>query len=484
MTIVETATGRVRGVTTTGGVRVFKGIPYASAVRLAPPQPAASWPGVRDALEFGPQAPQVPGFLEQAFGLAAWPMSEDCLSLNVWAPPGGSRAPVLVWIHGGAFTNGTGAVPWYDGTAFAAHGCVLVTINYRLGALGFLHLADIDGERFAGSGNLGLLDQVAALGWVQRNIASFGGDPGNVTIFGESAGGASVASLLTCPAAAGRFHRAIAQSAAILQLRQREEATVAAERLLDTLGLGPRRLTDLFAVPVERLLAAQSAAFTGPDLFTAFAPTPDGTVLPEPVAKALAAGAGAGVPFVLGTNRDELYLFTALDGRAASLDAAGLAAVAERHAAGDAADLVAAYTAARPRATPGQLATSIAGDDAFWRPALDVATSRAAIGAPTWMYRFDWPTPTFGGLLGACHGVEIPFVFDTIGLPTAEIFLGDGPERAGIASAVHGAWARFATTGDPGWPRYDVERRLTMCFDTDSEVVADPDGELRRRWQR
>jgi para-nitrobenzyl esterase len=486
VTIIETTAGRVRGTAMADGAAVFKGIPYAWAPRLAPPQPPVAWTGVRDAVEFGPQAPQVPGFLEQAFGLADWPMSEDCLSLNVWTPAPGdpdARRPVLVWIHGGAFTNGTGAVPWYDGTAFARNGCVLVTINYRLGALGFLHLADLDGERFAGSGNLGLLDQVAALGWVHANIGSFGGDPGGVTIFGESAGGASVASLLACPAAAGWFRGAIAESAAFLQLRDRDAATLAAERLLAALDLGPGDPAGLLEVPLERLLAAQSTTFTGPELFTAFAPTPDGTVLPTPVLDALAAGAGADVPFVLGTNRDELYLFTALDGRATSLDAAGLAAVAERHARGDAADLVAAYTAARPGATPGQLATSIAGDDGFWRPALDVATARAALDAPTWMYRFDWATPTFGGLLGACHGVEIPFVFDSIAEPSAEVFLGDGPERATIAGAVHGAWVRFAATGEPGWPRYDLDRRLTMRFDTVSDVVADLDGELRRRWQ-
>ncbi len=482
MTIVETTAGRVRGTTTTGGVSVFKGISYATAGRFAPPEPAEGWAGVREALEFGPQAPQVPGFLEQAFGLADWPMSEDCLFLNVWTPAAGdaaARRPVLVWIHGGAFTNGTGAVPWYDGTAFAEHGCVLVTINYRLGALGFLHLADLDGERFAGSGNLGLLDQVAALGWVQDNIAAFGGDPHRVTIFGESAGGASVASLLACPAAAGRFSGAIAESAAFLQLRSREEATAAAGTLLAALYIRP---SDLLDMPVEHLLEAQSTTFAGPALFTAFAPTPDGTVLPAPVLGALGTGAGADVPFILGTNRDELYLFTAVDGRATSLDEAGLAAVAARHAPHNPEAVVAVYGAARPAVTPGQLATSIAGDDGFWRPALQVATARAAVGAPTWMYRFDWPTPTFGGLLGACHGIEIPFVFHSISVPTAELFLGTGPERAHIADAVHGAWVRFATTGDPGWPRYDLGRRPTMRFDATSEVVADLDSELRRCW--
>jgi len=480
--IIETANGRVRGAAGDDGITVFKGIPYAVAARLAPPQPVPAWTGVRDALEFGPQAPQVAGFLEQAFGLAEWPMSEDCLSLNVWTPAAGqpdARLPVLVWIHGGAFTNGTGAVPWYDGTTFARDGCVLVTINYRLGALGFTHLADLGGERFAGSGNLGLLDQVAALQWVHDSIDAFGGDQRRVTVFGESAGGASVATLLTCPGATGLFGAAIAQSAAFLQLRTRDEATAAAERLLAALDVRAAAVVD---VPLEQLLAAQQSAFAGPELFTAFAPTPDGTVLPAPVIDGLTGGAGSDVPLVLGTNRDELYLFTALDGRAAALDETGLMEVAERHAVGDPAALVAAYAAARPGRTPGQVATSIAGDDGFWRPALEVATARAALGASTWLYRFDWATPAFGGVLGACHGVEIPFVFHSLAVPSAEVFLGDGPEREAIADTIHGAWVGMAARGDPGWPRYDVDGRPTMRFDVTSDVVRDLDAELRRCW--
>src|SRR5215207_1662802 len=248
--VVPTTTGRVAG-RTEGGITAFKGIPYATAARWAAPAPAPGWTGERPAYEFGPQAPQTPGLLEAAFGLAEWPMSEDCLSLNVWTPGAdpAARRPVLVFLHGGAFTNGTGAVPWYHGDAFARDGCVLVTLNYRLGALGYLHLADLGGERFAGSGNLGLLDQVAALDWVQANIVGFGGDPGNVTVFGESAGGASVLALLACPAAAGAFHRAVAQSPSILQLRTRVQAGAAAEHLLAALGITTGALDRLFDVP-------------------------------------------------------------------------------------------------------------------------------------------------------------------------------------------------------------------------------------------
>jgi para-nitrobenzyl esterase len=470
--VVATTTGR-----TEGDITAFKGIPYATAARWAPPRPAETWTGVRDAFEFGPQAPQTPGLLEAAFGLADWPMSEDCLSLNVWTPradaDADARRPVLVFLHGGAFTNGTGAVPWYHGDAFARVGCVLVTLNYRLGALGYLHLADLDGERFAGSGNLGLLDQVAALDWVHANIAGFGGDPGNVTVFGESAGGASVLALLACPAAAGRFRRAIAQSPSILQLRTRVQATAAAEQVLARLGVGTGQLDRLLTVPVPALLDAQ-AAFVGPELFTAFAPTPDGTVLPGPVMESAATSAA---PLLIGTNRDELFLFTALDGRTATVDEAALRKVARRYA-GDGADaLMAAYAAARPGRTPGQLGAAIAGDDAFWLPAIGLAEARRA---PTWMYRFDWATPVFGGVLGACHGVELPFVFDT--LEAARGFIGDNPGLSALAAEVHGAWVAFATTGDPGWAAYDDGRRATMRFDAPSTVVDDPDGDLRARW--
>ncbi len=474
--VVATTTGRVAG-RASGGVVAFKGIPYATAGRWAPPRPVPGWTGVRDAFEFGPQAPQTPGLLEAAFGMADWPMSEDCLSLNVWTPAAdpSARRPVLVFLHGGAFTNGTGAAPWYYGDAFVRDGCVLVTLNYRLGVLGYLHLADIAGERFAGSGNLGLLDQVAALDWVQANIAGFGGDPGNVTVFGESAGGASALALLACPAAAGRFQRTIAQSPSILQLRSRVQATAAAEQVLARLAIDRGHLDRLFDVPVPALLDAQGG-FVGPELFTAFAPTPDGTVLPGPVVEEAAA---ARPPLLIGTNRDELYLFTALDGRTASVDDAALRKVAHRIVGDDGDALIAAYIAARPGRVPGQIGASIAGDDAFWLPAIDLAEARRA---PTWMYRFDWATPVFGGVLGACHGVELPFVFET--LEAARGFVGDDPALAELAATVHQAWVRFASTGDPGWPAYDDDRRATMRFETASAVVDDLDGDLRSCWAR
>jgi para-nitrobenzyl esterase len=479
VTVVETAAGRVRGQRHDDGTCTFKGIPYATATRWRPPEPVRPWAGERAALEFGPQAPQRPGLLEAAFGVADWPMSEDCLFLNVWTPEPAKSNPVLVFMHGGAFTNGTGAVPWYHGEAFSRDGCVLVTLNYRLGSLGYLHLADLDGERFAASGNLGLLDQVAALRWVRDNIAAFGGDADNVTVFGESAGATSVLALLACPLAQGTFQKAIVESASVIQIRSREDADRSARRFLGALGLEASAdgVRTLATVPVDELLRAQ-ATFTGPELLTAFAPTPDGTVLPGSV---LRAARSSSLPMLIGTNRDELYLFTALDGRTVSVDHDALVAAIRRfaHDDADAEDLIATYTAARPGATPGQVGAAITGDDAFWRPAIRLAETRTA---PTWMYRFDWPTPAFGGLLGACHGLELPFVFDT--LDAARGLIGDDPGLPGLAAVVHGAWVRFARDGEPGWPRYEPERRSTKIFDVPSVVVDDPSRMLRKRWER
>jgi para-nitrobenzyl esterase len=487
VTVVETAAGRIRGVEAEPGVVAFRGIPYALARRFEPPAPVPSWTGEREASAFGPMAPQPRGVLEAAFGLAEWPMSEaDCLTLNVWTPAvdAGAPLPTLVWLHGGAFTNGTSATGWYRGDAFARHGCVLVTLNYRLGILGYTHLADLAGERFAGSGNLGLLDQVAALQWVRTNIGAFGGDPERVTVFGESAGGASVLSLLGCPRADGLFSGAIAQSAAFLQLRDRDHATRAAAKLLAALGLDSISAHRLLELPIEALLDAQASTFSGPEAFTAFAPTPDGTVLPTTVAEGMTRHEADSVPLMIGTNRDELYLFTALDGSTGSLDHDGVLKVASRFVMAErASELVDAYARARPGARPGQLAAAIGGDNAFWLPPIGLAEARSHRDASTWSYRFDWATPTFEGLLGACHGLELPFVFQTLHVPPSELFTGSGADRLPLSDAVHGAWTAFASTRHPGWPQYG-DRRQTMMFDVSNSVATDPDGDLRRVWEK
>ncbi len=466
----------------------FKGIPYAAApvddLRFRPPQPYPSWAGVRDALTFGAIAPQN-GSMEAMLLAGDLPaQSEDCLFLNVVTPSvDDGRRPVMVWIHGGAYVSGSGSNPWYQGDSLAAQGdVVIVTANYRLGSFGFCHLADLGGERFAGSGNLGLLDQIAVLNWVRDNIEAFGGDPHNVTIFGESAGGGAVLAILTAPFAQGLFHKVIAQSASFGQFRSRERADAAARQLFATLGItDPSELLDRSTAEV---LAAQGPVEAPPDGVTAFAPTVDGLVLHADVLDALREGSiAAGIPLLIGTNRDEMRMFTTFDPANASMDETTVAArVIKEVGAHRAEEIVAAYRAADPHATWGQVASMIATEHGFHQPAIHAATARVTNGNPTWMYRFEWASTAFGGVLGSCHALEIPFVFDTLHHPGAEMFTGGGDERHVVAQPMQQAWLRFARTGEPGWDGYDLDRRATMIFDSACKVVQDPEADLRRLW--
>lgn len=483
---IDSPSGRLRGERL-DDADVFRAIPYAAPPvgqrRFRPPAPIEPWTGERDALSFGASAPQLTGTLEAYFGGRAAEHSEDCLTLNVWAPRGEGPHPVMVWIHGGAFVTGAAATPWYSGRPFARSGCVLVSINYRLGALGFTHLADHDGERFAASGNLGLLDQVAALQWVSDNIAAFKGDAGNVTIFGESAGGASVVALLATPAARGLFHKAIAQSPSITQLRTRERAKEAADELLAALQLDPTDVGGIVDVPLDQLIAAQAELIKDPAKgFTAFAPTPDGLVLPSRPSEALADGAAGGVPVLLGATRDEMHLFTFADPAYATMDDVALRARAERVFDGNAAAALTAYRAARPGYSPGQLASAIATDQTFRVPADRAADALEATGSPVWSYWFTYPSPAFDGLLGACHGLEIPFVFGNLHQRGVQLFTGDGDDRLPIGAQMHGAWVAFARDGDPGWPGWDPAQRATRVFGPPGGVVADPEPALRLLW--
>ena len=483
---IETPSGRLRGERL-DDADVFRAIPYAAAPvgerRFRPPAPFERWTGERDALSFGASAPQLRGTVETYFGGRDAEQSEDCLTLNVWAPRHDGPHPVLVWIHGGAFLTGAAATPWYSGRPFARSGCVLVSVNYRLGALGFTHLADHDGERFAAAGNLGLLDQIAALQWIRDNVASFGGDAGNVTIFGESAGGASVIALLAAPGARGLFHRAIAQSPSITQLRSRDRAKEAADELLHALGIDAADVGRIIDVPVGQLMAAQGELVKdSAKSFTAFAPTPDGIVLPARPSDALANGAAGGVPVLLGTTRDEMHLFTFADPVYATMDETALLARAERAFDGRAAVAITAYRAARPGYSPGQLASAIATDETFRSPADRAAEALTATGSPVWSYWFTHPSPAFGGLLGACHGLEIPFVFNNLHQRGVVLFTGDGDDRLPIGAEMHKAWVAFAAGGDPGWPRWDSTQRATRVFGAPGGVVADPEPELRELW--
>jgi para-nitrobenzyl esterase len=489
--IVKTERGKLRG-SVVDGVHAFKGIPYAAppfgAHRFRPPQPVAPWKGVRDALAFGPKSPQPQYPPQIAWFLQESAVSgEDCLSLNVWSPElGAAGRPVMVWIPGGMFGyHGTGASPWYDGRRFARDGVVCVTLNYRVAADGFLYLGE-------GDANLGLLDQVAALEWVQENIAAFGGDPGNVTVFGESAGAMSVAMLLAMPRAEGLFRRAIAQSGAAHHAMSVETARQVGQRLAERLGVEATREA-IAAVPLERLLAAQTEleaelaahpdpARWGPEVAATmmpWQPVIDGDVMPSAPLDRIATGASADVDLMVGTNVDEHRLFMAMDGMLDQITPEALAGAVAAYGL-PVETALAHYRAAHPSGSPGDRLAAVLTDWTWRIPAIRLADAHATGPAATYMYEFAWRTPQFGGRLGACHALEIPFVFDTLGQGT-EPMLGPSPPQR-LADGMHAAWVAFATRGATGWPKYDLGQRATMRFDVPSEAVLDPRAAERALW--
>jgi para-nitrobenzyl esterase len=490
--VVSTVAGEVRGVQADGVVS-FMGIPYVRPPqRFGRAQPHPGWDGVFEATAFGAMAPQNGSMEAALYADTAPPQSEDCLTLNVFTPAcDDASRPVMVWFHGGAYVTGSTANPFYDGSSFVRNGdVVVVTVNYRLGALGFTHLADLD-PSFEASGNLGVLDQQAALVWVRDNIAPFGGNSGNVTIFGESAGGGSVLTQLALAGSRGLFHKAIAQSASFTQYRSRERATEAAEQLLTELGLTAASASKLRDVPLDELLAAQAKVETGMTGITAFAPSVDDDHLPDGALAAIAAGSSAGVPLLIGSNFDEMRMFTALDPENAKVDEDAVrklvhGQVCHGQVQADGADaLVDGYRAARPGSSWGQVGSTMATEFGFHQPAIRMAETKHGNDDPTWMYRFTWPSPAFGGILGACHALELPFVWNNLRKTGASVLTGtDNPsdDVQALADGMQQAWIAFARTGDPGWPVYDTATRATMHFDITSGVQDDPEGDLRVLW--
>jgi para-nitrobenzyl esterase len=490
-TVVGTHSGKLRG-RRSDGVTTFKGVPYAAPPfgvnRLRPPNAVEPWGGVRDALAFGPKAPQVsypPGIAEALAELVGG--GEDCLTLNIWTPDLETAGrPVMVWIPGGMFEfHATGATAFYDGSRFARDGVVCVTINYRVGAEGFLYLGD-------DVANLGLLDQIAALKWVRDNIAAFGGDPGKVTIFGESAGAMSAATLLTMPSAKGLFHRAIVQSGNTPNVNSAATATRIGRRLAEKLGVAATR-ESIAAISSERVLQAQAQlrddllarrdpAFWGEVAlnYLPWAPTVDGKTIPEPPIDRIRAGVAADTDLLVGSNTEETRLFLLSDGSIDRITDEALVAMAAAY--GLPAEGVCVYRAAHPGASAGDLFSAIQ-TDCYWRvPAARLADAHATNArAATYMYEFAWRSPQMGGRLGAAHGVEVPFAFDTLGLGT-EPMLGRDPPQP-LADAMHRAWVAFAANGDCGWPRYDIADRRTMRFDTTSKVVANPLAQELTLWK-
>jgi para-nitrobenzyl esterase len=490
--VVETTAGKVRG-TQQGQLCAFKGVPYGASTagerRFMPPVRPQPWTGVRDALELGHRSPQLissfHGFVPPELEAMDRdePMGEDCLVLNVWTPgPGhGHKRPVMVWLHGGGFTSGSGGFIIYDGARLAAkHDVVVITVNHRLTAVGYLYLAGVGGEHYASASNVGNLDIIAALEWVRDNAAAFGGDPGNVTIFGQSGGGGKVSSLMAMPAAKGLFHRAIVQSGAAVKGIPRDAATHTAEAFLARHDLKPDQVDRLRQMSTEQLLFVTEAS-RGPPLN--FGPVVDGHTLPtdpfDPTAPALSAE----VPLLIGTVESEVAFFPnqVLD----PIDDAGLHAHVKqtvRNASDAQIDqIISAYRAGRPTASNTDLYLIIASDATFRAGVLTEADRKAAQGkAAVYQYYFTWRSPVRAGKLRAFHTVEIPFVFDNVDAATSMV--GSAPDRYALADQMSSAWVAFARTGNPNhrglphWAPFDTKQRVMMVFNDECKALSDPHG--------
>lgn len=486
--VVRTVSGALRGRVLPGGVNVFRGVRYAAppvgALRFRGPQPWPAWQGVVDAGTFGHAAIQVPGQPDMPGDETH---SEDCLFLNVWAPAGARGRPVMVWLHGGAYSSGAAGRPTYWGDAFARDGVVLVSLNHRLNVFGFTQLPESWGPDYASSGLAGMLDIVAALRWVRDNIAAFGGDPANVTIFGESGGGGKVSMLLGMPSARGLYHKAIIQSGAALDAAPRSYAQALGGALTEVLGVKPGDVAALAAVPTGQVFAAQKAAEDKVKslakigfLTDGFVPGIDGHDLPRGPFTPTAAAMAAPVPLIIGTNKDEMTLFMAGDAKIQNQTPAEFEAYARTVYPNKADRLIPAIRAAYPDYTPGYQSMAVATAHSFWVDSVILAERKLPQGSPVWMYRMDWGTPR----LKAGHAVELSFVFSTYDHVRDFVGPGDGPPR--MAAQMHPAWVAFATHGDPQaptiphWPQYDLARRQTMIFDLESRVDSDPLGDLRR----
>ncbi len=485
---VRLSAGKLRGGWETG-TAVFRGIPFAeppvAALRFAAPRPTRGWDGVREAVSFGPPPPQAGAFGMDA--LSRGTPGDDWLTINVWTPDPGRDGglPVMVWIQGGAYAIGTSGLPEYDGGRLARDGgVVVVTFNYRVGIEGF---AQIEGA----PANRGLLDQVAALEWVRDNIRAFGGDPHLVTVFGQSAGGGSVAALLAMPPAAGLFHRAIAQSVPGTFFTTALAADIAAACATE-LGLRPT-VADLSTVDPALLAAAgdtvtaeigEGAHAWGRAAYRTipFAPVVDGHVLPVTPWQALADGAGRDIELLAGHTRDEQRLFTALDGTLGQVTPEQATTALEVFAPGP--DGARRYRDRFPDAGPDDLYELVNSDWLFRMPTLHLTQAQTTAGGRAHLYELTWPAPGMGGVFGACHGLDVPLVFGNLDSGQPAILLGENPsaEAEALSARMRTAWTAFATHGDPGWPAYDTGQRLTQLFDARPAVTTYPEEPSRQIW--
>jgi para-nitrobenzyl esterase len=501
--VAKTTTGKVEGFEK-DGQEVFLGIPFAASTagnrRWFPLEPVKPWVGVKETKSFGPIAPQIillnpdnplqAGFkVDTSLGMQP-EASEDCLYLNIWTPGlDNNRRPVMFWIHGGAFTGGTASSPMYNGGVLTHCGdVVVVTINYRVNAFGFLRLKDVTDGRIPSTGNEGMLDQIAALKWVRDNIAAFGGDPGNVTIFGESAGGGSVGGLLGMPAAKGLFHKAISQSGSANFLNTRDEANRYAEHFLNVLRLKGSDVNALRALTMEQVLKAYTDTLPIPKGIRGPVPVVDGETFPAQPIKSIRLGSADGIPLVAGTTSDEWRLWQVMDPPIKDLVEGRMLARFRRMMPNwDITDTVAAYRkvlAARGIApTPSEIYLAIMTARMFWIPTLQMLEAQGRRGNPAYCYMMTWKSPWQGGKFGACHAIDLGFLWG--GYQTD--FFGTGPAVDALSGNMQDAWLAFARTGNPSckglgpWPRYG-QHRETMILGKKCEVQEALFEDERRIW--
>ncbi|MGH1472591.1 MAG: carboxylesterase/lipase family protein [Cellvibrionaceae bacterium] len=518
--IIKTTAGKIRG-TMADGVRIYRGIPYGADTggknRFLPPQPVKQWDGIRDALEFGNMAPQAGGFAgpgrppadaritSTLFApLTQQPQSEDCLYLNVWSKGVGKKAnrPVMVWLHGGGFTSGSGASSLYDGINLCRRGdVVVVTINHRLGALAHLHLSPLNkdqyGDKYKNSGMAGMLDAVQALEWVKDNIKEFGGDANNVTIFGESGGGRKVSTLLATPSAKGLFHRAIIQSGPGLRFPTQEIATLRTKILMEELGLTADQTDKLLMIPFEKIAAAQGVAERktvaqlpeSAPFFDRYGWSPVVCdALPHSPFDPEAPQESLDIPVMIGTNRHEMALFISPNKALDTIDMKMLKTQVKPFAGDKADELIATYQKQYPEENLRGILLLMLADDRYRMDSITLAERKSKKkAAPIYMYRFDWETPVWNGLLRASHALEIPFVFNNAQLSDA--FTGGGPDAVQLSAVMSDTWMSFARNGNPNndmipnWAPYDSEKRSTLLFNDSLKLIDDPGSVERMAWK-